>query len=316
MEQNPSNSKEVRLAPQTDSNFCLSAQWGFGYGYDWAGVLYGCAVGSTGVTSSGLRPAKQWWYFVPVNDATINANKDTYFIVPTDHILDMATRALIGQQISLVYPGSPVYQGALLEDLNESDPYQMWALSTNGQVADIASAAQPAASPVSGDNSGILRNTATSSGESTNQHYTGSSDASSSGSSTDTSTAGANDSGDSSSGSPSDGNGIPAAAAAAADEPVTVTQTATATTTTTVTTTTTSSAAVVTSSTSTTTPNANALLTIATPNVLTAAAVTASTTARAAAATAAAATTTAAAAAAETTNNLVASIVAHVKSVI
>ncbi|GAA98340.1 uncharacterized protein L969DRAFT_59238 [Mixia osmundae IAM 14324] len=106
-----------KISPTNSNNKCLSAQWDYKFdgGADWAAVMYTCYVDPT--TNRGFEHAKQWWLLVPVGkakatksrgkrslsaleeeEATADLEKrgysGVYYIVPTDHIHDMQTRAL------------------------------------------------------------------------------------------------------------------------------------------------------------------------------------------------------------------------------
>ncbi|GAA95966.1 hypothetical protein E5Q_02624 [Mixia osmundae IAM 14324] len=49
------------------NNKCVSAQWGPG-GYDWAAVMYACAVDP--LVNNNLEKSKQHWLFIPVDQAS------------------------------------------------------------------------------------------------------------------------------------------------------------------------------------------------------------------------------------------------------
>lgn len=141
----------VVLSPTSSNDKCVSAQWNYAEGADWAGALYACSVthfkrsevaGQELEVRSvpgnvldfeerdvqvhdhsrlekrvGLRAAKQYFY--------VHAGaKHQYHIIAFDHITDQPARALADSSVYAV--GSHTTKMVRLVALNNKDKHQLW----------------------------------------------------------------------------------------------------------------------------------------------------------------------------------------------
>lgn len=125
------------ISPSDSNNKCMSAQWDYDLGANWAGMLYSCSVlnflgkrdedSFTAPHSShgglqkrvDLRGAKQFWYMHP----TLN-NKQAFHVVALDHIDDMWFRVMTAKTRTARYDNN--LTGPALEELNDDDDTQNW----------------------------------------------------------------------------------------------------------------------------------------------------------------------------------------------
>jgi len=110
----------VQVKPTASNNKCLAAQWNSSLGADWAGTMYACRDSGSKNHDIGDVQRKQQWHFYPVA-----GRSSTYYILPDDHLDDMAARALTSKALNT----AGGYKSTGIAGWNLKDTKQMWHLT-------------------------------------------------------------------------------------------------------------------------------------------------------------------------------------------